>query len=803
MYSPKMPSLFVLVGNEASLEANHLLSVLVDHSRPEQYPLMQVICIWETEQTNLMQHPFIHVSHYRIDRIAGNFSALVRSKRNEIMANVGDAFTDNVHLREQYIAFVTKGLSVDLRSILDMRDSAETNIKAAGCQLLSQLCILAEDNPAWYRKQREWILDPADAQTVNPGLKQFDHLLLLTKCNEFCIRNYQTQLQMEGAFSVGLLYMASGQTHTYPLNTMRFGKINGSSLDLLRIRQDAAVEALCKWASPPVTAAEGWEVLSTDAVSLHNITNQESLCNILLDDLLDTIPSLADVAALGMDRKDVSCTHLILSFDALNEDPDSLQQDSNLWAAQWVSGVSRNLARYPYLDGLIQLLEAEGAIGQTIRDALASTPKWVSELVSSEQWLRKQWAQASLPPNKLLQSVTERNYLTLRVYYIAYRTLCEKRSLYWRLIAMDQARGRILAFAKTLSRQRNAYFTKYRLPKNEKAVLDTLCEKYAGRVRQYAGQVDIETLPSYNDVMQSLYAPENLERNWGQLVSELLERVAQQLKEDGGFGAAYAMGMSPERLHDHIAQHIFHDAVLLPKLLADRMEEVPRTYYLVPEAIFEKLPNNREQEGYISIPGDVIERVTFVPLGTPETLLKLNIFSDIMVDGNAPAPMGEEAVRTDRENGLHEQCACADKHWNVRLVNVGTRWVLSWDWVGGSQDTTHITWPDFNKDVMYKDWLENGHKLNLTPDEIPFGRFQLHMQCGAENESFDVNGRQLNIGLKIDQVKPSSLQTPDGKQLSRITFHLDGNDLAAAQQERVLLKKTNSSRTLLYDLLKI
>ncbi len=440
MFSPKMPSLFVLIGDEASREAEHLVSVLVDHAEEDRYSLMQVICLWQTNQQSIMNDQRILVSHYLMDDLPNRFSAIVRDRRNDIMSHVGETVAANIQHGKQYVAFVAKGLSVPAQYVLDLQDHAQRYIAASGCRFLSQFCFLAEDDPIYFKDQRQWIMNPDDPAEIHPGFHSFDQFLLLTRCNERGIRNYQTQLQMEGAFAVGLLYMASGETHTDPLYTMRFGKINGSSYDLFRIQQDVIVETLRKWSSRTLTATEGWEVLSTDTVALKEVSGKEVLSDVLHDDLVESLPSLSDLAAIGMDQKNLSCADLILSFDALNEDSFYAQKDNREWAERWVSDVCQKLARYPYLEGLITLLEAEGAIGQAIRTALADADERFDKVGTAAQWLRKQWTRIDLPGHKLLQSAATYNLITLREYYIAYQNLCHIRGLKKRLAAMEEAR---------------------------------------------------------------------------------------------------------------------------------------------------------------------------------------------------------------------------------------------------------------------------------------------------------------------------------------------------------------------------
>ena len=798
MFSPKMPSLFVLIGNEASMEAEHLVSVLVDHAAPTHYALMQVICLWEELPRHIRNHPLIRVFHYTIDAVGNDFSGVLRDRREDIMGNIGNDIAANMQLHKQYVAFVAKGLSVEAQYSIDLLESAQRYIQASGCQFLSQFCFLAEDDPIVFKKQRQWIIHPDNPDEVRPGFAKFNHCLILTKRNTRCMRNYQTQLQMEGAFAIGLLYMASGQTHTHTLNTMRYGKIYGSSLDLLRIRQDVAAETLCQWASRTIPGSEGWEILSTDSVSFHNVDGRETLSDCLADSLQDCVPALPDLAAIGTDQKNFSPADLILSFDALNMEDTFLRSESSLWAEQWYTDVCRKLASYPYPDGLIRLLEYDGAIGQAIRRASNDAAERLQSTGKAEQWLRRQWDAVSLPSRKLTQSTMVYNLFLLREYYIPYRTLCGMRSLSARLAAMEQTRKRLLAFAQELVRQRDICLAKYRLPGNEKAVLQELCVGYADQIKQIAGETSIEKLPVYHDAVQTLYHTDKLGESWTLLADTLISKTTQRLRKSNDFGTVYAANHKPTVLQNRIFQHPFQDETLLPQLFSDLPSEVPRTFYLVPEAVYQHLPGNRAQEGFVSIPGDVIERVTFVPLGDIHQLLRLNIFSDITFSD--PAQPAEPIMEITQETVSKPESLPEPEPWNIKLVNVGQNWVLSWDWIGDTGEIAHITWEQQHARIDYKGFRGNGNELPLEPEKIPFGRFTITIRCGEETASADVDGRRLSIRLITDGSRKAPLPLPDGKRLPRIEFHLEGKYLAAAKDNHLLLRKKSGSRTYSYDL---
>ncbi len=800
MFSPKIPSLFVLVGDEASMEAENLVSVLMDHAEPERRPLMQVICLWENPKQRVMDHPLVHVSHYRLDQVAGVFSAVVRERRNVMMETVGENVAENIQLGKQYIAFVAKGLSVPLSVILGLRENAQLYVKASGCAFLSQLCLLAEDDPIAYNSQYRWIANPEDSHTVHPGLLAFHNVLILSKCNDRIIRNYQTQLQMEGAFAVGLLYMANGQTQAHPLYTMRYGKINGSSYDLLRIQQDMVAQRLSKWAATPITATEAWALLSTDMIHFKSVTGKESLSDVLCDELADNIPSLADLAVVGMDRKDVSIPKLILSFDQLNEESTYIHNESTTWAAQWVNDIGRVIARYPHLDSLAALLETDGAIGQTIRGAMADVNNWLSRVNSAEQWLRIQWAHMDIPAKKWTQTTEAYNLLVLREYFIAYQELCRKRGLSKRLAAMESARKRLLATARTLLRLRDEFLQQYRLSDNERTVLYALCSEYMKGVQSVAGNLEIEKLDAYMDAVRTLYDPVSYAKSWEALVAELLQKTTQD--NVNSFGAAYAKNIGALQLRQNILQNNFNDAALLPQLFSDLPPEAPLTYYLVPDVVYQALPPDSEREGFVPIPGDVIERVTFVPLGDIPSLLKLSVFTEIAFD---VASHTVERVTNSAEGETAPQPQPPlGKSWNINLVSAGKNWVLSWDWAGNPnqnpKEITHIVWPGNAERVTYDKWFESGKRLVLPQEKIPFGRFLLQMRCGSESCCADVSGRPLDIELKIDGTRRSRLQMPDGRMLTQIAFHLEGGDLANARENRLLLKKKNGPRTFLYEL---
>ena len=801
MFSPKIPSLFVLVGDEASMEAENLVSVLMDHAEPERRPLLQVICLWENPKQRVMDHPSIRVSHYRLEAVAGAFSAVVRDRRNAMMETVGEAVAASIQLGKQYIAFVAKGLSVALQDILNLRENAQRYVEASGCSFLSQFCFLADDDPIAYTRQHQWILDPEDPRGIHPGLTRFDQCLVLSKCSDRGIRNYQTQLQMEGAFAVGLLYRAYGQTQTHPLYTMRYGKINGSSYDLLRIQQDMVVERLGKWASTPITAAAAWELLSTETIHFSSISGKDSLADVLCGELADNLPSLADLAAVGMDQKDVSIPKLILSFDRLNEESTYIQNESNAWAAQWVNEISRKITRYPHLDSLVALLETDGTIGQTIRGAITDADSSLGRISSADQWLRTQWAHLDIPVKKWTQPGDVYNLLVLREYFVAYQQLCRMRGLSKRLAAMESARMRLLAMAKALLKQRDDFLRQYRLSENERTVLYALCDEYASSVRQITGQLEIERLDAYTQAVRSLYDPVLLTKSWESLVSELLRKTTQNT--DVSFGVAYAMHKKPLELKERILRHNFNDAVLLPQLFSSLPDEAPMTYYLVPGAVYQALPPDCEREGFVPIPGDVIERVTFVPLGDIPSLFDLSIFTEIAF-GDAPQRI--EPVQSGADGETAQGSAQpAGKPWNAKLVSVDKNWVLSWDWAGdpdrNPKETTCITWPGNKENVSYDRWYESGKKLVLPPEKVPFGRFRLQMRCGSESYCADVFGRSLHIVLKVDGTRRSRLQMPDGRTLMQIAFHLEGNDLANARENRLLLKKKSGPRTFLYELL--
>ena len=804
MFSPKMPSLFVLIGDQASKEAERLVSVLVDHAVSTHYALMQVICLWETEPEKSLNHPLIRVSHYTTGSVGRDLSAIVRDKRDDIMGNIGGAIAANMQLQKQYIAFVAKGLSISAQYCVDLLNSAQQYIKASGCQFLSQFCFLAEDDPLSFSSQRQWILNPDHPDEINPGFTNFDHFLLLTPKNERCIHNYQTQLQMEGAFAIGLLYMASGKTHPHKLSTIGYGKINGSSRDLQRIRQDIVVETLCKWAASSVSASAGWEILSTDSVNLLDITSEEALINALKTDLQKCVPSLSDLAAVGIDQKNLSCPDLILSFDSLNQESTYMQNESDQWAEQWIDEVCRKLISHPYADDLIRLLDYdtdEGIIGRTIHNASADAYRQLQSTGNTEQWLRKQWNNIQIPQHTIFQSLASYNLITLRAYYIPYQRLCIMRSLCTRLAAMEQARKRLQQHITEQIQKRDTCLEKYRLPDNEKEVLHSLCKGYADKVKRAAGQIAIHDLPIYYNAIQTLYHHEKFEDSWASLFDALMKKTKGYLNEDDGFGAAFATGQQPLALQDKIKEHPFYDYALLPQLLNGWPKEDMRTFYLIPDTIYQRLPNGREQEGFVSIPEDVIERVTFMPLGNINRILELNIFSDISFPSSNCPP--RSIVKNESDTTLETASACAPKAtpWNVKLMDTGNQWTLFWDWIGNAEDTAIITWGNNNTRVTNTVWQTNGRAVSLAPATIPFGCFKVNIKCGDESTCTEVDGRRLSVNLIKNPTLKTSLQLPDGTRLSRIAFHLEGRNAAITPEHPLLLCKAGKTHAYYYDLL--
>ncbi len=332
----------------------------------------------------------------------------------------------------------------------------------------------------------------------------------------------------------------------------------------------------------------------------------------------------------------------------------------------------------------------------------------------------------------------------------------------------------------------------------KKTVLYSLCEEYTNKVRQSAGQTSIEDMVVYKDAVQYLYNTGRLEKSWEQLMKELAEKTTQRLTDNKKFGEAYAMNKTPSALRDRVLQHQFNDATLLPQLFSDLPEETPTVYYPVPDAVYRNLPNNREQDGFVPIHGDVIERVTFVPLGGIDKLYRLNLFSEITFD---VPPQMVAPVTIQADDNPEEACnGEAARLWNIKLADTGKNWVLSWTWVGNRDEATHITWPAYDERISKNKWHEGGQMLVLAPDKIPFGRFAIKMECGAESTCIETDGRQLRIKLILDRKPRSPLLLPDGQQLPQAAFHLEGQDLSIARGHQVLLKKKNGVKTFLYDL---
>ncbi len=797
MFTPKMPSLIVLVGDGAAKEAEHMISSLKDHVDKDYLPLMQAVCLISDENRPAFREDDLLQPAYTLDSIGDRqFAAIVRDRHKDIMNRAAALMGRGIQYGQMYIAFVVRGSQVPAQTVIRFLREAREYLAVVNCALKSVLCYLTEEDAARHSAQASWLREPDQPEQVKAGFLEFDHFLILSERHENGMQSYETKNQQQEAFPLGLL--AAYDTHLIErkLYTMRFGKINGSTYEINRLLRHAVADALENWASRPISIAEGWEALSTRDMRLESVTGEESLLDALRKGMEAELPQLGDLAAVGLEKSELSMEQLVLCFDQVNKDRMFTRDESGLWADRWAAGVRSRLKSYPQLDGLIQLLQADGSIGKAVHSTWVGADKRLKDIDSPEEWLARRWRNAYLPDGpKFLESKASYNLRCLKALLPDYQELCLIRGMAARLKLLREQCAVLMAEMARLTARRKALLGRHRLAEAEEAVLTNLCQRYCEEISSRTHRQQVNELTCYHDAEQTIYDPELTEKSWQALYDEMLRRA---MPDRESFARAFITGTKPMALKEKIVDHTaYNDGTLLAELPMNIAPQTPRHVFLVPQEVLDALPDGGGA-GFAAIPGDLIERVTFVPLGEVSDLLTLKMFK--------PYEMRElpdiQSVKSPEAAAAKEpqKATTTENPWNVSLVEGEGRWWLYWKWMGSHEQRTEIRYEDKRELVSFSTWMQHGARHPLDESSIPYGRFPIALDCGGVTATVLVTGKKLrlDVDLRKDRRK---VRLPLNEGVLQARFcKLSGSGLTAAKESSILLQITKGRRTFVYDL---
>lgn len=797
MFTPKMPSLIVLVGDGAANEAEHMVSSLRDHVDKDYLPLMQAVCLISDESRPAFREDDLLQPAYTLDSIGDRqFAAIVRDRQKDIMNRAAALGNRGIQYGQMYIAFVVRGSQVPAQTLLRFLREAREYLAVVNCTLKSVLCYLTEEDAARHSAQADWLRDPDQPEKVKAGFLEFDHFLILSERHENGMQSYETKNQQQEAFPLGLLAAYDPYMIGQKLYTMRFGKINGSTYEINRLLRHAVADALENWASRPIGTPAGWEALSTRDMRLEGVTGEESLLNALRTGMEAELPQLGDLAAVGLEKSELSMEQLVLSFDQVNKDRMFTRDESGLWADRWGTGVRSHLKGYPQLDGLILLLQADGPIGKAVHSAWVGADRRLREIDSPEEWLAHRWRNAYMPDGpKFLESKASYNLRCLKALLPDYQELCLIRGIAARLKLLKEQCAALLEEMARLTARRKALLGRHRLAEAEEAVLTNLCQRYCEEINSRTHRQQVNELTCYHEAEQTLYDPELMDTSWRALYEEMLQRAMPDRKS---FAQAFITGMMPIALKEKIVDHTaYNDGTLLAELPMAVIPQTPRAVYLVPQEVLGALPGD-VGAGFAAIPGDLIERVTFVPLGEVNDLLTLKMFKPYEM-GELPDIKSVKSPETTVAKEL-QKATTTENPWNVSLVEEGDRWWLYWKWVGAHDRRVEIRYDGKRELVSYSTWQQHGERHSLDAGSIPYGRFTVTLDCGGDTATVWVTGKTLRLTVDLHKDR-KKVKLPLGEGILQARFcKLDGSGLTAAKESGILLQLTKGRRTFVYDL---